>query len=270
MSSCCLNYTLTRVHFFPSPHNGEPQNFGGTSGAAPLVTGSLAGFEWLSGYHPTAKESKILLENTAIPTAHIHERPRRNGAGLLNSYKLGRLGKLLKQKCMDKPPDCFQKEIRKEENYHFPKPVGLNEDLSKVFPGCSKRAEVRGRVSGGKCGEKERVFKSLRRAVLLEPESEDLWKVLSCIYKEAGFSVNGRFLDKIAFSGSREKVTKMLSSFTKSKNVGKRKKKMAVRLARNIGGKEGVSLLQAFSKERMQGLEKVLPTQREIWVVKGE
>ena len=45
---------------------GKYYRFGGTSGAAPLVTGSLAAFEWLSGYHPTAAEAKILLERTAL------------------------------------------------------------------------------------------------------------------------------------------------------------------------------------------------------------
>ena len=59
--------------------NGNLRKFGGTSGAAPLVTSSLAGFEWLSGYHPTAEESKILLKKTAIPTPNSHDVPQLNG-----------------------------------------------------------------------------------------------------------------------------------------------------------------------------------------------
>lgn len=155
------------------------------------------------------------------------------------------MGKLLKQKCINKSTDCFGEEIRKEENYHFTKPVGLNEDLRKVFPECSKQGEMRGRVSRGNCAEKERVFKDLRRTVLLEPDSWDFWEVLSCIYKEAGFSVNGKFLDRIALSSSREKITNTLKSFVESENIGK--KLIAARLAGNMGGEEGVRILDTLS-----------------------
>ena len=92
----------------------EYSMFGGTSGAAPLVTGSLAGFEWLSDYHPTAEEAKILLEKTSIPTLHSHEKPQINGAGLVNAYKLGEVGKRLKKKCRNKSLFCF-----KEGNLSF-------------------------------------------------------------------------------------------------------------------------------------------------------
>ena len=100
--------------------DGRYRDFGGTSGAAPLVTGSLAAFEWLSGYHPTAAEAKILLERTALPTLHSFEKPRINGAGLLNAYKLGEVAKRLKKKCRgQKSASCFKKEILKEDNYDF-------------------------------------------------------------------------------------------------------------------------------------------------------
>lgn len=65
--------------------NGNYAKFGGTSGATPLVTGSLAGFEWLSGYHPIAAEAKLLLEKTAIPTLSANKDPRMNGVGMLNA-----------------------------------------------------------------------------------------------------------------------------------------------------------------------------------------
>ena len=107
------NYLIT------SDIDGTYKIFGGTSGATPLVMGSLAGFEWLSGYHPTAEEAKILLEKTAISTIHSHENPRRNGVGLLNSYKLGIVGKTLNQKCRGEGTLCFQQGIRDKEVYKF-------------------------------------------------------------------------------------------------------------------------------------------------------
>ena len=61
--------------------SGEYRKFGGTSGAAPLITGSLAGFEWLSGYHPTAKEAKILLEKTALSHPALSRRASHQWSG---------------------------------------------------------------------------------------------------------------------------------------------------------------------------------------------
>ena len=204
--------------------------------------------EWLSGYHPTPEEAKILLEKTAIPTPHIYEKPMRNGVGLINSYKLGQVGKRLKQKCMDKPTDCFRKEIRKEENYHFPKLKGLQTDLQNAFPECSMKEKKKGTtLVGGDCKEKERVFKKLRQAVLLDPDRGDLWKTLSCIYKEGGFSVNGEALDMIAISNSRENVISAMQALAQTEDPIK--KRQVIRLAGNIGGQEGAQVLDALSKD---------------------
>ena len=186
--------------------SGEYRKFGGTSGAAPLITGSLAGFEWLSGYHPTAKEAKILLEKTALPTLHSHEEPRINGAGLLNAYKLGEVAKRLKEKCEDKSIACFKQEILKDENYRFSEDRGLKGDIGRVFPSCSG-GEKSGALSElSSCEEKGELFKRLRKMVLLSPEREYL-ESLSCIYKEAGFSQNAESLDKLSMAlGTEEEV----------------------------------------------------------------
>ena len=186
--------------------SGEYRKFGGTSGAAPLITGSLAGFEWLSGYHPTAKEAKILLEKTALPTLHSHEKPRINGAGLLNAYKLGEVAKRLKEKCEDKSIACFKQEILKDENYRFSENRGLKEDIGRVFPSCfgGEKSGVLSELSS--CEEKGELFKRLRKMVLLSPEREYL-ESLSCIYKEAGFSQNAEVLDKLSMAlGTEEEV----------------------------------------------------------------
>ena len=186
--------------------SGEYRKFRGTSGAVPLITGSLAGFEWLSGYHPTAKEAKILLEKTALPTLHSHEKPRINGAGLLNAYKLGEVAKRLKEKCEDKSILCFKQEILKDENYRFSEDRGLKGDIGRVFPSCFG-GEKSGALSElSSCEEKGELFKRLRKMVLLSPEREYL-ESLSCIYKEAGFSQNAESLDKLSMAlGTEEEV----------------------------------------------------------------
>ena len=182
--------------------------FGGTSGSAPLVTGSLAGFEWLSGYHPTAKEAKTLLEKTALPSLHSHESPRRNGAGLLNSYKLGEAAKRLRKKCQTESLLCFKEEILKDENYHFAEDKNLKKDLKALFPNCMEDrlyentvegAGVENKLSRPNCKKAKQLFKELRQAVLLNPTKE-LLKTLSCLYKTAGFSQNATAIDRLALA----------------------------------------------------------------------
>ena len=174
--------------------------FGGTSGAAPLVIGSLAGFEWLSGYHPTAKEAKILLEKTALPTLHSFEKPRVNGAGLLNAYKLGEVAKRLKEKC-EKSVVCFKEEILKDENYRFAEDKSLRKDLERVFPSCSGGEPSESSVSS--CEEKKELFIALRKELLLNPTRE-YYESLSCLYEEAGFSRNAEALNKLSLALGEE------------------------------------------------------------------
>ena len=181
---------------------GEYRKSGGTSGATSLVTGSLAGFEWLSGYHPTAKEAKILLEKTALPTLHSFEKPRINGVGLLNSYKLGEVAKRLKEKCKNKSTVCFKEEILKDENYLFLEDKSLKEDLVRVFPSCVDRKKG---LDSSDCEEKKEVFKRLRKEILLNP-SKGLFNSLSCIYKEEGLKGNAEVLEKLAMAlGDRKR-----------------------------------------------------------------
>ena len=221
------------VHILaPSDHwitstgkEGEYERFSGTSGATPLVTGSLAGFEWLSGYHPTPQEAKILLERTAFPTLHIHERPKVNGVGLVNAYKLGKVGQKLKEKCKN-DVSCFKKEISKDENYHFNlNTEKLKENLNRTFPSCAGNNEDSIRASQNatsSCEKKGEVFAELRKTVLLHPtctkhsgsthtsrnsESEcnnkdikEFLGILSCIYRKGGFSKNAEGLDNLALA----------------------------------------------------------------------
>ena len=218
---------------------GEYEMFGGTSGAAPLVTGSLAGFEWLSGYHPTAQEAKILLEKTALPTVHSHEKPRINGAGLLNSYKLGEVAKRLKKKCSGRSASCFKEEIRKDENYQFSEDKDLKEELSKVFPSCGfgkENSEVLSKISN--CEEKKGMFNRLRRSVLLSPRPE-LLRSLSCIYKGAGFSQNAKTLESLRWAlGSEKELRAKLKMRAREERKTREIRDETLRLMLSMGGFE--------------------------------
>ena len=162
--------------------NGNLMSFGGTSGATPLVTGSLAGFEWLSGYHPTPEEAKILLEKTAVPTHHSHDVPRLNGVGMVNAYKLGMVGEEFKRLC-GKNISCFKRMIRDPAAYWFPEDSDLEEAVEQVFPECSQTCGKDVQT----CADKDKVFKRLRKAVFLNPSSKKLWRYKACIYNSGDF-----------------------------------------------------------------------------------
>ena len=168
-------------------NSGNYRRFGGTSGATPLVTGALAGFEWLAGYHPTAKESKILLEKTAIKTPISNQKPKKSGVGMLNSYKLAMVGKELKRLC-GKNISCFKKNIQNPAIYKFPEDPGLKEEVLRAFPECHRQC-------GGtekSCYDKAAVLKKLRKAAFLNPSNKTHWKWLACIYKNNGLTENAK------------------------------------------------------------------------------
>ena len=188
--------------YITSAHDDDSYTqFGGTSGATPLVTGSLAGFEWLSGYHPTAQEAKLLLEKTAVPTVHsVFEDPQKNGVGMLNAYKLGRVAQRLKDKC-NNDDDCFKKEIRNSTNYEFSVDEGLLTQVQSAFPKCSGQDDKE--VS---CKDKKSALKKLRQAVLLDVENVELWEQLRCIYEQEGFSKNALGVERTlsALTGNKD------------------------------------------------------------------
>ena len=169
---------------------------GGTSLAAPLVTGSLGAFEWLSGYHPTAQEAKTLLKKTAIMTRHSYEAPQFNGAGMLNAYKLGMVGKKLKEIC-GTDESCFQQKINDDNIYEFPEDTGLLSEMAQVFPECAGRACAEKPSS---CLDQKAVFDRLRKAAFLDPENEQLWRDVACVYQTAGFDRNAFGMMNIAES----------------------------------------------------------------------
>ena len=228
------------------------------------MTSSLAGFEWLSGYHPSPREAKLLLEKTATPTVHSHEKPRKNGVGLLNSYKLGEVAKRLKKKC-GKSSFCFKREIRKDENYHFEFDKSLKEDILRGFPECSlERGDKEDKKSH--CGEKGRIFKRLRQAILLNPSRKELWDVLACIYSSGGFTDNAEALKTMALSqGSRREVNlsliKSLDSIVNTKKNWTIIDRYILKLIGTIGrtgGKETFQALIELSENKGSAFKKAV------------
>lgn len=153
------------------------------------MTGSLAGFEWLSGFHLTAEEAKLLLEKTAIPTLAANKPHRVSGVGLLNAYKLGMVGKRLKITC-GRNVACFKEMIQKEATYNFPEDQGLFQAVNNAFPHCSSnQCNIE---SSRTCEDKGAVFKRLRKAAFLNPSNGELWRNIACVYNSGNFSKNAQ------------------------------------------------------------------------------
>ena len=188
------------VHILaPSDHyltsatsTGHYRKYGGTSGATPLVTGSLAGFEWMAGYHLTAEEAKIVLAKTAIPTPYSKDKPQKNGVGMVNAYKLAMVGKQLKQVC-GKNIACFKDLIKKDDIYQFPEDEAVGEALDKAFPYCSSTCTAEDLKTAPSCADKAKAFKDLRKQAFLNPQNKELWKKIACVYAQGGFGKNKAF-----------------------------------------------------------------------------
>ena len=198
-------------------NKGNLVTFGGTSAATPLTTGSLEAFEILSGYHPTSNEVKVLLEKTAIPTlSSRYQKPRQNGVGFLNTYKLGQVGKRLRVKCR-KDAGCFTDEIEQNTTYQFSVDQrSLLREVHQSFPECAVNTVIPSHQIISDCRAKKQAFNDLRKAALLEVSNRELWKILSCVYKSSGFTKNSEALDMlVAVLSEREAVFQTLSRFAK-------------------------------------------------------
>ena len=164
--------------------HGFYQKFSGTSGSTPLVTGALAGFTWLSGYQPTGAEAKVLLEKTAIPLRLSNENPQMNGPGMLNAYKLGMVGKRLKEQC-GADIYCYKNKIQESATYEFPEDTDVLELVDKAFPECNAANKCLEKRDS--CQDTGEIFDRLRKAAFLNPSKKEYWRALSCVHATAGF-----------------------------------------------------------------------------------
>ncbi len=168
--------------------NGSPCLFSGTSGATPLVTASLGGFEWLSGHHPTVEEAETLLKKTAIPYLFSEDSDDGvSGVGIVNAYKLGRVAQKLKKQCKKNDRSCFKNAIQEDQTYQFERDSGLSEAITRVFPECAVCGSHPLKTGAATCKTKKDVFTRLRKETFLHPKDRELWDTLACVYGSSGF-----------------------------------------------------------------------------------
>ncbi len=190
-------------HILSFDEKGEPKKFGGTSGATPLVTGSLLSFELISGIPLSTKEYKTLLKKTAIKHGLDPER-KVTGAGYLNAYKLGQVAFRLRDICGAKRSEIERKQcainaINTDSTYNFKKSISktLVTKFAKAFPECSDTPEAKDRPTPT-CEEKKSALKAIRKASFLVPEELGFWKELACASETQGFKVNAEYYGRLA------------------------------------------------------------------------
>lgn len=181
--------------------NGDPlwRTFGGTSSAAPLVTGAIAN---LTSILPDIDNKLIrdMVRITAIPTVNKNEVPRRNGHGTINAYGLIEAAKFLKEKCsnIQNKPQCYEKELQNFDNKEMEADLENLSALTYPSYSCVKKKSTNNSVLN--CHQKEVIIKKIRKAALKKPQNKLGWELLACIYKQEGFLMNSHLYQSIADS----------------------------------------------------------------------
>lgn len=148
--------------FIPSRFKGKYERFSGTSAAQPVVAGAISN---VTSILPdiTPDEVKKLLISTAIPTANINDKPKLNGSGTVNAYKLVKVAMRLKAQWPSNRGDIFKNPTL----YNF------NEEVSQINENILKLKK-----SKNEC-DRKRYLKSLRQSFLLNSEDKKIIKLLS-------------------------------------------------------------------------------------------
>jgi tetratricopeptide (TPR) repeat protein len=205
-------------HILSYDHDGKLKQFGGTSGATPLVTSTLLSFEIIAGVKLLTPQFKNLLKKTAI--RHQNDPPRKvTGAGYLNSYKIGSIALRLVSLCKEfkekeKKDECMEKYLESEDLYDFSKDIKedkIMSDIHSAFPQCGEKPTSQNKTVS--CDQKKMAINELRKAAFLMPENLNLWKKLSCVHSAEGLSENSKYYAGLA-RGKRilEKDLSMISS----------------------------------------------------------
>ncbi len=157
-------------------YDGDSQvNFGGTSGASPIVSGIIADFiSFFPENHFNNEDIKYLLENTSLKTIQVVN--SLNGAGIINPYKIIYLAQKLAQK---------ENNIRNENLYNLSK-----EAQEKLMSGTLL-------LQSQNCKKKTKGYHLIREAFYLSNNGDDTQQksaeLLQKILKEKGALKNALF-----------------------------------------------------------------------------
>jgi hypothetical protein len=175
---------------------GEEVLFGGTSGATPMVAGTMVN---IAAVLPsiTREQTFTLLQKTSFLSAE-NTLGDLTQPGLLNSYKAFKVALRVKSICHN-DNDCITNELNKDSTYKFSKEKLITCD-------DYKRLSCNGRLS---------VLEKMRKNALLGNKEQDL--VLSCAYLTEGFQKNAEFYkfrakSKLDIESMRQETIKSLKA----------------------------------------------------------
>jgi len=171
-------FLLSKFNDDPSKQSEGGSNirpFGGTSGAAPLVTGALANGISIIG-DMTLAEAKRILCGSAIPILSTSESSV-DGCGMVNAYKLVRVAKRLKDLGWPANRDSLLKN---------PQSFDFSAEAHSLLAKAKKQFQSR------KCEDRKLAFEMLRQSYLLDPRPESA-ELLAKVLESQGLDLNAAF-----------------------------------------------------------------------------
>lgn len=160
--------------------NGEDVLFGATSGATPLVSGSIANAKALLPFLSRA-QIEALIKRTAIRSFHSLY-SESNKTGLFNAYRFFKVVQRLHSTC-GLNASCVQGQIDQRQNYLF--------EVAELSPRVKSVCQSKIRLNSSEA-------KELRAAFLLNAEQSGLARLLSCAYRNDGYSINADYYENLA------------------------------------------------------------------------
>lgn len=173
--------------------------FGGSSGAAPHLTGVLADLVSILGTNDF-KILETLVKNSSLSYPLKNSR---NGAGSLNAFKAASVALRLKRNCGSNLK-CLKHEVQNKNNYSF---VLSQSNASKVLRKCQTRPKE---FSIENFCEYKSELDELRKNFFLTRDQTSS-RALSCIYNEMGFPSNANFYGIYSGNEDAEKVVRTQS-----------------------------------------------------------
>lgn len=160
---------------------GEIKTFGGTSGAAPLVSGALAD---VISIIPdlSLDEATHMLQKTAITTSI---NTLQEGSGVLNYYKLLRVAAKIHQTAAG-DHQKIKKLIYDDTMYDFSDEARQLQETALAEP--------------------EQAFFNLRQAFFLNPNETETRRRLAEMYRQAGYEAEALFYDDPSVSQQQQRV----------------------------------------------------------------
>jgi hypothetical protein len=190
---------------------GQFTLFGESSGATPLVSGTIANL--LSIEEALNREDiEVLLKRSSLPSLNQYIESK-SKAGLLNSYKMFKVLTRLKSKC--RKVECIKKGLRESSSYEFSISTDNRDYIKAAFQRCSTyKKEI--------FVDPKYALLELRKNILLNHQDIELLKIAKCVYTNEGFSKNSEFYHHLILlqTNVSKRITELESGAIESIKIG--------------------------------------------------